>query len=109
MTYELALKLKEAGFPQKREYLHIDSSPIGVPVANPFCSNCKDFHAYTPTLEELIEACRKCDGYDFQLLRNDYKNKWLASRNYGHTGSHFAEGETEIEAVANLYLVLNKK
>ena len=50
MTYELALELKNAGFPQKASLANMVDSAISAP-------NYGDEYAYTPTLEELIEAC----------------------------------------------------
>lgn len=96
MTYELAKKLKHANF-QAEEYvteMYFDSSlPIG------------EADLPNPTLSELIEAC----GISFFDLRR-YVDKnslvWAASgiKSWGN----YEIGSTPEEAVANLWLELNK-
>ena len=55
----------------------------------------------TPTLSELIEAC----GDSFHSLSMDDKTHWVANwRVYGES-----RGSTPEEAVAKLYIALNKK
>lgn len=91
MTYELAKKLKDAGFPQK------DGAPRDRYISDhPLHKYC-----YTPTLSELIEAC----GGQFGALRLGAEHKWLA---WGDEGIE-EWGNTPSEAVANLWLELNKK
>ena len=90
MTYELAKQLKDSGFPLK----------------DPTCESCKEYGvscgASYPTLSELIEAC----GEHFDCLYNRGED-WGAS--------HFANGRTQAigktpeDAVANLWLALNKE
>lgn len=70
MDYELALKLRKAGFPH-----------------------------YIPTLEKLIEACG-----DFAALCKASNGSWTAES----WSDHEVTGPTPIEAVANLWLALNK-
>lgn len=99
MNYELAKKLKDAGFPQ-------DGYPRGDMVVDDIvCEQCNDrHHAYAPTLEELIEAC----GIEFgslTLLGEDAKYRWYADNREGVR----YYGATPLEAVANLYLALNIK
>ncbi len=89
ISYELAKKLKDAGFSQEKLEHHN-------------CQNCacrvKD--AYVPTLTELIESC----GDNFRTLEKGRTDGWYASGNgAGEAGS------TPEEAVANLWLELNKK
>jgi len=94
ITYELAKKLKEAGFKSKD-------------------------NAYIPTLEELIEAC----GKETFTLWN-YNKKWfcglrtIMKKDTGcFTDTHtliidyedYVIGNSPEEAVANLWLKLNKK
>lgn len=82
MTYELVEQLKKAGYP-------IEMLIGGV--------------LKFPTLSELIEAC----GEEFesltQTLHEDAKWKWTAC-----TSEIRTFGNTPEEAVANLYLSLNK-
>lgn len=94
MNYELAKQLKEAGFPQ-----------VGYPIkkgeficVTPWTVN----EFYCPTLSELIEAC---GNKNFRLLA-DHKGKWSA---YSYIDAIGAEGDTAEEAVALLWLKLNKK
>lgn len=90
MTYELAKELKEAGFPQHERtgIGHGDVFLIG-----------KDGLCYSPTLSELIEACGDMnlrvfiDGTPCRARNKDYE----------------VAGNYPEEAVANLWLVLNKK
>ena len=78
ITYELAKKLKEAGFKSKD-------------------------NAYIPTLEELIEACIEF-GRPIEIVINpDIKS----SAKEGGRPDHY-NGNSPEEAVANLWLKLNK-
>lgn len=96
MNYELALKLKNAGFPQKGEYKLFPNDGIHEEVV-------------MPSLSELIEACEKSKpNMDFALFhwgnwvcgdRAEYEGDWITR----------AEGETPEIAVANLWLKLNNK
>lgn len=81
MNYELAKKLKDAGFPQ---------DGIGQFI---------DVKLASPTLSELIEAC----GDKFRGLSK--RANWRAQDVMGI--EEF--GDTPEEAVANLYLALNNK
>lgn len=110
MTYELAKQLKDAGFPQT--YL------------NGWDSECKKEHTlgmatgccgvFIPSLSELIEAC---GGGDFDL-RSSYirlQRYWIATLLTNDTASSGgkifqgkSEGSTPEEAVAKLWLELNK-
>jgi hypothetical protein len=89
LSYQTALKLKEAGYPQ--DYTN---APIGEPVSD---------YVYSPTLEELIEAC----GERFDSLHKakiDGHEYWQATSTNGiFTGWHTKSSE----AVAGLWLALN--
>lgn len=69
----------------------------------------QEFNPYRPTLSELIEAC----GDDFEMLRKifHYPNgvflHWFAECT--NKKGICTEGFTPEEAVANVWLVLNKK
>lgn len=95
MTYELAKQLKDAGFPQEEDnnVCHSDFQ----------CDNCKEKMEtnapYFPTLSELIEACGHLQ------ISNIYNETWIAKQKNGLP----YEGSTPEEAVANLWLELNKK
>ena len=98
MNYELAKKLKDAGFPLYSP----DLFSAGV-----WEIDTKAFHV--PTLSELIEAC----GENFASLgncRKEGKRFWLAEywNNPGMQAPGLRiEGNTPEEAVANLWLQLH--
>lgn len=96
MTYELAKKLKDAGFPQ-------EAGENG----NRVLSDSEgENEAIVPTLEELIEAC----GPEFRWLKNK-KTFWFAQQRQHPNvlGDMKTAGKTPSEAVARLWLALNKK
>lgn len=85
MNYELALKLKEAGFPY---------------------SWCPGNYSCVPSLEELIEAC---GGKMFRLNNAEYMGIGWTARNEKIEGEKMLDFPTPTEAVANLWLEINKK
>lgn len=96
MRYELARQLKEAGFPQKKIKYN--------------CQYCEDAFGepeqpdvYFPTLSELIEAC----GKKFLWLKKDYETDEWYTEAYGLGIVNICK--TPEEAVANLWLALNKQ
>lgn len=92
--YELAKELKDAGFPQKIKGNHITPSDeiIGYE---------QSFTAYLPSLSELIGAC---GNENFSL--NEVNGKWICKGGEKYTA---VVGNTPEEAVAKLWLALNKK
>lgn len=92
MTYELAKKLKDAGFPQEDFKVHSAEHPAVKK------GSILEGQSGTPTLSELIEAC----GAPFALTWKGVE--WLAL-GLGADG----QGSTPEEAVANLWLALNQK
>lgn len=104
MNYELAKQLKEAGFPltptSSQESPQLETDLVIDHVRYQY-----------PTLSELIKACPKeINGYYFNLSANS--QGWIAV--YEQWESEFietltSEGKTPEEAVARLYLALNKK
>lgn len=98
MKYELALKLKKAGFPptksgkvvmsetQEKLFLH------GAKVI-------EEGKCDVPNLSELIHAC----GKEFESLEK-YNGTWVATAPFLEVS-----GDTQSEAVANLWLALNNK
>lgn len=109
MNYELAKKLKDAGFPMKIAFGTIDLLPSD----NPDYYN--HVHSYLPTLSELIESC----GTDFSELhkkhinpvfhmvtKHEFISEWYCTG--GKDGELFSEGDTSEEAVANLWLKLHE-
>jgi ABC-type glycerol-3-phosphate transport system substrate-binding protein len=129
MTYELAKELKDAGFPQNHSEFYYgqgygfnDKSVYELH----YRSEQKPIRPWVtylaaPTLSELIEACpkkREGDGkhkHDAYLaLEMSPSGRWTAGYNryQNHEGYYFDEdeeaGETPEEAVARLWLALNK-
>jgi hypothetical protein len=97
MTYELAKKLKDAGFYQS-EYR------IGNRIYKKGNEGLAEYGAYIPTLSELIEAC----GEEFISLNKEWKYKWQAFGKSDKWGG-FEFGSIPEEAVALLWIALNKK
>jgi hypothetical protein len=96
MDYSLANELKNAGFPQGgRGRWTVDPNRIVVR---------SEDRAYVPTLEELIEAC----GDDFHGIRRLDGGTWRCTR-FSELGVSIQNGKTPTEAVARLWLALNKK
>jgi len=96
MNYELAQKLKEAGFPKDNFIIHYPNKKYPK----------REGQSGTPTLSELIEAC----SHSFFALFEGVGN-WVAYVGYMENGSYekMGKGKTPEEAVANLWLELNKK
>ena len=104
MNYELAKKLKDTGFPQKSKYegdicQYDNLHHLGYYISK------DNKNVYVPTLSELIEACG--DRFSFLAVLQGTQGKiWRASV----PGEVFWwNGSTPEEAVANLWLELNKK
>lgn len=109
MNYELAKKLKDAGFHPKGFYEFICPHGMTSNISD-IKGECKYTMVPLPTLEELIEAC----GEYFLALRfaQPYEESkldklWIAGST--HEGRHVETGSTPSEAVANLWLALNEK
>ena len=102
MNYELAKKLKDAGFPMKKlaEY---DMTQC------PFVWGHFNYNGVSyifPTLSELIEAC---GGKMDRLEAHDNSTIWVASSFRWQPNRIEVQGSTPEEAVARLWLALNKK
>ena len=96
MDYSLANELQNEGFPQGgRGRWTVDPNRIVVR---------SEDRAYVPTLEELIEAC----GDDFGGIRRWDRGTWQCAR-FSELGTPIQNGKTPAEAVAYLWLALNKK
>lgn len=106
MTYELAKELKEAGFPQVNAgdgttLWYLDPHRFGYLTGDP-----SDQYVKRVTLSELIEAC----GERFKSLWRHSGGTWTAE--YGTrriAPRRRCDGPTPEEAVARLWLALNKK
>lgn len=98
ISYELAKELKDAGFPQELGNADLVVSDGGEVVDPKSIS-------FLPTLSELIEACGEKFGR-LEALHN--QNRWLASAPWVTPGGYDTDGVTPEEAVARLWLALNK-
>ena len=103
MDYLLAKQLKDAGFPQKEFSFNQPFTGNGWP------GDVRPAdYPYNPTLEELIEAC----GDELRYLENDERKSatWKAyPRHYkADNPKDYHLGSTPTEAVAKLWLALNK-
>lgn len=100
MNYELAKRLKDAGFPNRVDInrVYIEDIPV-------------------PTLEDLIEACG--NGFTCLMRAKDEwgsATRWAAGkpeardgiRMYVVHGEPSGFGDTPEEAVANLWLAINE-
>lgn len=113
MTYELAKQLKDAGFPQRHsthayclDGKHIAWMTDAFDPKEDQCMHCgRGEHILIPTLSELIEAC----GDRFGSLVNELHEiiRWSAFGNDVYSNS-VEVGKTPEEAVAKLWLELNK-
>ena len=98
MKQELLKKLKDTGFP-KHECSYLVKGEI-------ICGMCEQ--GMSPSLSELIKAC----GDRFAMIGRE-ENYWYARAdeacNECSSTQPSGEGDTPEEAVANLWLSLNKK
>jgi len=109
MEYELAKQLKDAGFPQKYIRGQTMYDPSVEPDKDGIIPNDTE-EVFIPTLSELIDACGDKFG---SLVRQEphpayYKFGFTA---YPSQWQLIDEGigKTPEEAVANLWLALNKE
>ena len=107
MDYKLARSLKDAGFPQESKWngkTRDDNNlttGLGVFILGKEGTDAK-FKIYVPTFSELIEAC----GYPI-FVGAHHETYWYA-KNGMHSEAVSAEAKTPEEAVARLYIALNK-
>lgn len=107
ISYELAKKLKDAGFPQDRDG---DGYELGSNGLRRSYQSFDDFleYAYAPTLSELIEACG--DEVRLQSYWSENDLMWQADNSsnfYVKENQIAGVGSTPEEAVALLYLAIN--
>ncbi len=105
MTYELALQLKNAGFPQGEGKYLTATYPEGSNIKYQEETNC-----YDPTLSELIEAC----GDKFGGVVKCENGKWVTliptkdGSELSITDAHLGTFDSIEEAVSKLWLELQK-
>lgn len=108
MNYELAKKLKGCGFPQaKGGFYYWNRELMEACDMRPFYDERTVTHTIKiPTLSELIEACGD-KFHGIYVAGGDWKAHGFNSSN--EFDDVWAYGPTADEAVANLWLELNKK
>lgn len=108
MNYELAKKLKDAGFPQTfpdGRWYYTENGELLYACEDHGSVHPTQTHGIVPTLSELIEACG--EDFDKLQLEESRPSKWFA---YGGEAMFLLSGigSTPEESVANLWLALNK-
>lgn len=118
MNYEIAKELKVAGFPQKiDEYKWHYTSMAGEEKPRRNWGRITNHGANTdePTLSELIEACGEMfvlhspNSLDVNEEYYQHSNKVWTAYSQRKEKRNKEEGLTPEEAVAKLWLALNKK
>jgi hypothetical protein len=116
MNYELAKKLKDAGFNQKGngyyDCLCDDYMGCGIdPKTDELYEECpKGTEVYFPILSELIEGCGESFSWLIKTIPeySDINGKWVAQEiAHRDRESYKCSGNTPEEAVANLWLQLH--
>jgi len=108
ITFELAKQLKEAGYPNMHFACSKDHD------CNCDKSDCELDAIYHPSLSQLIEECgEEFHSLDSPVIANKIKDFgiWTATGSIDRKGKRFGfvNGKTPSEAVARLWLKLNKK
>lgn len=98
MNYDLAKKLKDAGFPVQEHDVDDEYGMCHRKGCDAFRETLRTT-CCIPTLEELIESCGE-GGFCLA----DHETEWCAI-----LGLKTGRGSTPEEAVANLWLALNEK
>lgn len=127
MNYELAKQLKDAGFPQnpngmgysgfepRGEICDLPEDEHNKKCNDWDCKNTYNPDVYPPLLSEIIEACG--DNFE-ELIKGDMGSEarwYVIGNNFGkfqgnkNTSEIDVNGSTPEEAVAKLWLELNKK
>jgi hypothetical protein len=110
MTYELAKQLKDAGFPQQvtvEDQTVVFSKNVRLHPMSVVDGETE--FAYAPTLSELISRVWEY-SHQFRLDYVQVTAKWAACTVWGNGyEDDWQEGNTPEEAVAKLWLALNKK
>ena len=116
MNYALAKELKEAGFPQETQWSFVDKDEypkelkkklmvVGIKGRRNLINENYNVIS-SPTLSELIEACDWCELIP-KVLKGELLG-WIAQKTDGDKEYGFQSGKTPQEAVARLYIALNK-
>lgn len=106
MNYELAKQLKDAGFPQITNN-HDYYTNVGMIFRMWSTRPLKGDEIFIPTLSELIKACGD-EFISLDKLVHEEKNNWKARGKITKSKLVHIAGSTPEEAVAKLWLELNK-
>lgn len=98
--YHLALELHDAGFPQGG-----DGTWVGAPDAVVWRSGDT---VYAPTLSELIEAFGGYSTLSLEMKDRQKPDRWAATASRIGQLHDWVHGSTPEEAVAHLWLALNR-
>jgi hypothetical protein len=116
MDYKLAKQLKEAGFPQERGGYYFNGEYGSYNVEDEKIRHPLDYNLVTkdPSLEELIEAVSNHPVNRRDIGIHGGGDNWTAWArktllDENGDGDRYCVGSTPTEAVAKLYLELNKK
>lgn len=103
ISYELVKQLKDAGFPFKEcKIISLDTDCDRETIR---FSEEEDKYFHIPSISELIEAC----GDNINMMNKVYSITGSPSWIVGRYGGIDAKADTLEEAVAKLWLALNKK
>lgn len=101
MMYEIAKKLKDAGYPQER-YDGTHYTPTSVVIRDGERLAVED--CYAPSLAELLAMC---DQTNYFTLQHHGPNSWRAQQ--GVVNPIVAYGKTADEVLANLFVKVAPK
>lgn len=105
ISFAIAKRLKDAGFPQRfHNGSAFNEQGMAILLVGARQGDAADVSI--PTLNELIKACGETFG-GLEHSPHEPRNKFRAYTQLPDTRSGY--GETPTEAVARLWLVLNKK
>lgn len=113
LPYEIAKALKDHGWPQPQNMPRQGSGHISVDASGNIIDAGSIDHTqpYSPSLEELIEACppTSAGGYDLAIKFESPGKWWVGWINDYNPFVYGSEGKTLKEAVANFWLALVKE
>lgn len=107
MNYELAKELKDAGF-WKSEYVNNWLDTFHKEGRIEMWEEVATSLDFLPTLSELIEACGD-RSYTLVKMIIDGEEVYSFCESGGGFGCDYGKGSTPEEAVAQLWLAINKK
>ncbi len=113
MTYELLLKLKEAGYEQRtrgacpHEIKELERQHATGEIETIYFCRCGG-NVHHPTLEELIQACGDEIESIHNVIKDEYNSGWWKVMGRSRP-QQFNAAPTLSDALAQFWLELNKK